>query len=131
MLIIAGSLEVHLENQGLTWCTWEAAWWAVRGPCPAGSWYEATAHLLFREVVLAQRLPQLSILAQHGECGGHLAECDDVPPIRKSVQDVVQCVQGEVAEREAMAHLLGDETDTFCHWALTARRQQTLQRTAT
>ena len=33
------------------------------------------------KVVLAELLPQLPVLAERGQCRGHLTQGDDVPPI--------------------------------------------------
>lgn len=63
--------------------------------------------LLLREVVLAQLLPQMPVLAEHGQCWGHLTQGDDVPPIREPVQDVAEHVHRKVTERQATVHLLG------------------------
>lgn len=51
-----------------------------------------SAKLLLCKVVLTQRLPQPAVLAEHAERGRHLAERDDVPAVRQSVQDAVQRV---------------------------------------
>lgn len=64
-------------------------------------------HLLLPKVVLAELLPQLPVLAERGQCRGHLTQGDDVPAIRKPVQDVAEHVHGEVAECQATVHLLG------------------------
>lgn len=63
-------------------------------------------HLLLCKVVLTQLLPQPPVLAELRERGRHLAQGDDVPPVRKPVQDVVERVQGQVAEGQASVHLL-------------------------
>ena len=74
-----------------------------------GSAIRATtpAHLLLPKVVLAELLPQLPVLAERGQCRGHLTQGDEVPPIREPVQDVAEHVHGEVAECQATVHLLG------------------------
>lgn len=63
--------------------------------------------LLLPKVVLAELLPQLPVLAERGQCRGHLTQGDDVPPIREPVQDVAEHVHRKVAERQATVHLLG------------------------
>ena len=74
-----------------------------------GSAIRATTptHLLLPKVVLAELLPQLPVLAERGQCRGHLTQGDDVPPIREPVQDVAEHVHRKVAERQATVHLLG------------------------
>ena len=74
-----------------------------------GSAIRATTptHLLLPKVVLAELLPQLPVLAERGQCRGHLTQGDDVPPIREPVQDIAEHVHRKVAERQATVHLLG------------------------
>lgn len=100
-------------------------------------------HLLVGKVVQAQLPPQLPVFAERGQRWGHLAQSDDVPPVRESVQDVAQHVQRKVAEREAAVHVLEGEhggvspsarrpglSCTEPHGAREARRGQTLRTVA-
>lgn len=69
-------------------------------------------HLLLCKVVLTQLLPQLPVLTEHRQCGRHLAQGDDVPSVGESVQDVVECMQGQVTEGQASVHLLQRTQDS-------------------
>lgn len=77
-------------------------------PGPGG----AATHLLLSEVVLTQLLPEPPVLAERAQCGAHLAQRHDVPAVGEPVQDVVQHVQGQVTEREAVVLLREREQDT-------------------
>lgn len=73
--------------------------------CTCGAGRDRHTHLLLSKVILTQRLPQPPVLAERAQHGAHLAQGHDVPAIGEPVQDVVEHVQGQVTEREALVHL--------------------------
>lgn len=49
---------------------------------------QGPTHLPLGEVVLAEFLPQQSVLAEHMQVRGHLAQADQVPAITQPLHDV-------------------------------------------